>query len=81
MQPQLHCACRVPTTPTGSLPAAPRCRQAKEITNNVAPEPFRWTVEGMLALQEATEDFIVRPPAGCGWMVGAGPACRVQVCV
>lgn len=46
------------------------CLQAKEITNNVAPEPFRWTVEGMLALQEATEDFIVRrqdgaPQQGC----------------
>ena len=33
--------------------------QAREITNGVAPEPFRWTAEALLALQEATEDFIV----------------------
>lgn len=39
--------------------------QAREITNNVAPEPFRWTVEAMLALQEATEDFIVHLLEDC----------------
>ena len=33
--------------------------QAREITNGVAPEPFRWTAEALLALQEATEDFVV----------------------
>ncbi|PRW57327.1 N-acetyltransferase 9 [Chlorella sorokiniana] len=43
----------------------PFARLAKEITNNVAPEPFRWTVEGMLALQEATEDFIVHLLEDC----------------
>lgn len=26
--------------------------QCREITNNVAPEPFRWTAEALLALQE-----------------------------
>ena len=26
--------------------------QAREITNGVAPEPFRWTAEALLALQE-----------------------------
>ena len=39
--------------------------QAREITNNVAPEPFRWTAEGLLALQEATEDFIVHLLEDC----------------
>lgn len=38
------------------LPFARLCR---EITNNLAPEPFRWTAEALLALQEATEDFLV----------------------
>lgn len=37
----------------------PFARLTREITNNLAPEPFRWTAEGLLALQEATEDFIV----------------------
>ena len=31
----------------------------RETANQVAPEPFRWTAESLLALQEATEDFIV----------------------
>lgn len=37
----------------------PFARLVREITNNLAPVPFRWTAEGLLALQEATEDFIV----------------------
>jgi histone H3/H4 len=37
----------------------PACLQCREITNQVAPEPFRWTAEALLALQEATEDFTV----------------------
>jgi len=49
----------------GLLPARLVNVQAKEITNNVAPEPFRWTVEGLLALQEATEDFIVHLLEDC----------------
>ncbi|KAL4447997.1 hypothetical protein ABPG75_005216 [Micractinium tetrahymenae] len=44
---------------------APFARLAREITNNVAPEPFRWTVEAMMALQEATEDFIVHLLEDC----------------
>lgn len=38
------------------LPFARLCR---EVTNIFAPEPFRWTAEGLLAMQEATEDFMV----------------------
>jgi hypothetical protein len=26
--------------------------QVREIANRIAPEPFRWTAEGLLALQE-----------------------------
>ena len=55
--------CR-PHSPFPFLRTTPGC-QAKEITNNVAPEPFRWTAEGLLALQEATEDFIVHLLEDC----------------
>ena len=27
-------------------------KQVREITNEMAPEPFRWTAEGLLAMQE-----------------------------
>lgn len=37
----------------------PFARLVREISNGVAPEPFRWTAEALLALQEATEDFMV----------------------
>eukprot|EP00884_Botryococcus_braunii_P012886 jgi/Botrbrau1/21599/Bobra.43_1s0009.1 len=37
----------------------PFARLTREITNVLAPEPFRWSAEGLLALQEATEDFLV----------------------
>eukprot|EP00878_Enallax_costatus_P004753 GHUV01005003.1.p2 GENE.GHUV01005003.1~~GHUV01005003.1.p2 ORF type:complete len:155 (+),score=38.40 GHUV01005003.1:295-759(+) len=37
----------------------PFARVVREIGNQVAPEPFRWTAEALLALQEATEDFMV----------------------
>ena len=30
------------------------CLQVRELTNDVAPEPFRWTAEGLLALQEVS---------------------------
>lgn len=43
----------------------PFARLTREITNNVAPEPFRWTAEGLLALQEATEDFLVHLLEDC----------------
>lgn len=38
------------------LPFARLCR---EICNTVSAEPYRWTAESLLALQEAVEDFIV----------------------
>ena len=31
----------------------------------MAPEPFRWTAEGLTALQEAAEDFIVHLLEDC----------------
>ena len=34
-------------------------RIVREITNNVAPEPYRWTADALVALQHATEDFAV----------------------
>jgi len=37
----------------------PFARVVREISNNVSPEPFRWTAEALLAMQEATEDFMV----------------------
>ena len=40
-------------------------RLVREITNNVAPEPYRWTAEGLLAIQEATEDMIVHLLEDC----------------
>ena len=43
----------------------PFARMVREITNNVAPQPFRWTAEGLIALQEATEDFIVHLLEDC----------------
>jgi histone H3/H4 len=46
-------------SPSKHSPTTLRLSQAREITNGVAPEPFRWTAEALLALQEATEDFIV----------------------
>jgi len=32
--------------------------QVRELTNDVAPEPFRWTAEGLLALQEVMHMFL-----------------------
>ena len=37
----------------------PFARVVKEISFRVAREPTRWTAEAMMALQEATEDFMV----------------------
>ncbi|KDD72924.1 hypothetical protein H632_c2725p0 [Helicosporidium sp. ATCC 50920] len=35
-------------------------RSTREISNDITGEPgFRWTAEALLALQEATEDFMV----------------------
>ncbi|KAK9841562.1 hypothetical protein WJX74_007955 [Apatococcus lobatus] len=44
------------------LPFARLCR---EITNSFAPEPFRWTAEALLAIQEAAEDFMVHLLEDC----------------
>ncbi|KAK9855175.1 hypothetical protein WJX84_001625 [Apatococcus fuscideae] len=44
------------------LPFARLCR---EITNTFAPEPFRWTAEALLAIQEAAEDFMVHLLEDC----------------
>ena len=33
-------------------PPPPLLAQVREISNMVAPEPFRWTAEALLALQE-----------------------------
>ena len=37
----------------------PFMRLVREISNSLLREPFRWTAEAMVALQEATEDLIV----------------------
>jgi histone H3 len=37
----------------------PFARLLREIGNQVAPEPFRWAADAFMALQEATEDFMV----------------------
>ena len=37
----------------------PFARVVKELSFKLAREPMRWTAEAMLALQEATEDFMV----------------------
>ena len=31
----------------------------REIANNLTTEPYRWTAEALLALQESMEDFMV----------------------
>ncbi|KAL6781702.1 HTV1 [Auxenochlorella protothecoides x Auxenochlorella symbiontica] len=41
------------------IPKLPFARLTREISNEMSPEPFRWTAEALLALQEASEDFIV----------------------
>lgn len=35
--------------------------QVRELTNDVAPEPFRWTAEGLLALQEVNILYLGLP--------------------
>ncbi|GAQ80377.1 Putative histones H3 and H4 [Klebsormidium nitens] len=37
----------------------PFARLVREISNKFTKEDFRWSAEGLLALQEATEDFLV----------------------
>ena len=37
----------------------------REITNELAPEPFRWTAEGLLAMQEVS--LVPTDPVMCWW--------------
>jgi len=37
----------------------PFARLVREIANNLTEEPYRWTAEALLALQESMEDFMV----------------------
>jgi histone H3 len=41
------------------IPKRPFQRLVREIGNQLAPEPYRWTTESLLGLQEAVEDFII----------------------
>ena len=34
--------------------------QVREITNNLAPVPFRWTAEGLLAMQEVSQRLVLK---------------------
>jgi hypothetical protein len=36
--------------------------QVREIANRIAPEPFRWTAEGLLALQEVGRSWLFQRP-------------------
>lgn len=45
-EPARLAAAHLPTLP------CPACLQVREIGNQIAPEPFRWTAEALLALQE-----------------------------
>ena len=40
-------------------------RLVRDITNNCAPEPFRWASSGLEALQVATEDYLVHLLEDC----------------
>ena len=40
-------------------------RLVREISNDVASEPFRWTALALLAVQEASEDFLVHLLEDC----------------
>lgn len=43
----------------------PFSRLVREVSNNVAPEPYRWTAQALLAVQEAAEDFMVHLLEDC----------------
>ncbi len=43
----------------------PFARLVREISNQVAPEPFRWRADALLALQEDVEDFLVHMFEDC----------------
>ena len=44
--------CLLCLSPPSPLPDMLYFLQVREITNELAPEPFRWTAEGLLAMQE-----------------------------
>lgn len=41
------------------VPKLPFSRLVREISNIVSREPYRWTVEALTAMQEATEDIVI----------------------
>ncbi|PNH08355.1 histone H3 [Tetrabaena socialis] len=43
----------------------PFARLVREISNQMLREPFRWTAEALLALQEASEDMLVHLHEDC----------------
>ncbi|EFJ40146.1 hypothetical protein VOLCADRAFT_69930, partial [Volvox carteri f. nagariensis] len=43
----------------------PFSRLVREISNTMLREPFRWTAEALLALQEASEDMLVHLLEDC----------------
>ena len=43
----------------------PFARLVREISNRMSIEPYRWTSNALLALQEATEDFFVHLLEDC----------------
>ncbi|GIL90811.1 hypothetical protein Vretimale_16761 [Volvox reticuliferus] len=43
----------------------PFARLVKEICNQMVTTPFRWTVEAMMAIQEASEDMLVHLLEDC----------------
>jgi len=57
-QSLLHCCDDHTTIFTKSIAAEwASPLQAREITNSFAPEPFRWTAEALLALQEVSSSL------------------------
>jgi histone H3 len=41
------------------IPKLPFSRLVREISNSVAPEPYRWNGEALLAIQEAVEMVVI----------------------
>ncbi|XP_056175505.1 histone H3-like centromeric protein CENH3 isoform X2 [Syzygium oleosum] len=41
------------------IPKAPFIRTVREISSTLAPDITRWTIEALMAIQEAAEDFLV----------------------
>ncbi|GIL50367.1 hypothetical protein Vafri_6593 [Volvox africanus] len=43
----------------------PFARLVREISNRMLTDPFRWTVEAMMAIQEASEDMLIHLLEDC----------------